>query len=139
MSFDFISEQEVLERGYEVKNGIIRRAEINLVGHFGGLVTIGFFVEMKDGLCCNWFSGYGVTITGGYVLKTIYELFDLMDDDPINVASIKNIPCRAVCDKQRVIGVGNWLKDKFVLEKELVEYSLKQVQIVIEREKLRGE
>ena len=102
----------------QIENNMIDSIEINVVGHFGNIVTLDMFFTN----CCL-FSQYNL---GGYlgdVLKVIVEVLDLTDDNGVCVSKIKNVPVRIVSESgcgSKVIGFGHFMKDRFVLVEDVI-------------------
>ena len=66
-------------------------------------------------------SCYNNTQNLGYILKAFIELFELDEEDGLRITKIKNIPCRLIFESKngciwgsRCIGIGHFMKDKFV-------------------------
>lgn len=106
----------------ETSNGYIEKLTVGIVGHFGSCVVVSMPVIYNDGvLYCNTLSGYGLTRDCGYVIRALYELFDLIEDDLVTLDKFKNLPCRVVVGGDRVIGVGHFMKDKFLLFDDMMQ------------------
>ena len=102
----------------QIENNMIDSIEINVIGHFGNIVTLDMFFTN----CCL-FSQYNL---GGYlgdVLKVIVEVLDLTNDNGVCVSKIKNVPVRIVSESgcgSKVIGFGHFMKDRFVLVEDVI-------------------
>ena len=107
-------ENELKSLGYTIENNIIEEIHFNCMGHFGNAISFEIFCE--DVIP---FSGYNNVANVGYIFKAFVELFGLTEDDSLREADIKNVPCRLVIDKGRAIGIGHFMRDKFVLSKDL--------------------
>ena len=110
------SSKEIEDMGYKIQNNIIESVDVNCIAHFGNVVSFEIF-------CSNVvpYSAMENTKNIGYVIRTFIELFDLEKDDGIRLSDIKNVPCRIVLDGDRAIGVGHFMKDKFVLTSDLAK------------------
>ena len=126
---DIVKTEETLkELGYRIENNIIEKIDVNIVGHFGNITTLEVF--LKD--CCL-FSQYSLGRAFPYVIKSIIELLDLTDDNGIRLSKIKNIPVRLVIKGDglgEAIGIGNFMKDEFVLVKDVIDMSVKKAKEV---------
>lgn len=123
MKIPFKTKAEIpAEISDEIFNGYIEELTVGIVGHFGSCVVVSMPVIYKDGaFYCNTLSGYGLTRDCGYVIKALYELFDLIEDDLGTLDKFKNLPCRVVVDGDIVIGVGHFMKDKFLLFDDILQ------------------
>lgn len=118
MNYPYICLNEVEGRKLFVRNSMINKIDISLIGHFGNVVTI----EVKT---ChgNLFKEYSATRCLGKVLQVLYDLLDLTEEDGRSLSSVYGIPCRIVCDvRARAVGLGHFMKDKFILDKDLFKF-----------------
>lgn len=103
--------------GDVIENKIIETIDVNVIGHFGNAVSLEIFCKSVAPM-----SGHSNTQNIGYIIRAIIELLDLSGDNGIRLSEIKNIPCRVVYDRQyRCIGIGHFMKDRFVYIKDLLK------------------
>ena len=114
------TEAELRDLGYGIKNDIIEKVDVNTIAHFGNATCL-------EILCSNIcpMSSYNNTGNLGFVIRALIELLDLSREDGLRLSKIKNVPCRLVFNEpdcswgSSAIGIGNFMKDKFVLIKDL--------------------
>ena len=110
-----LSLQDIQAKGYGVENNIIS-FELSVIGHFGNSVSL---VLMGENIIP--YSGYNNTANIGFIIQYLIELFDISREDGIYYSEMKDIPVRLVFDSpdcswgSRCVGIGNFMKDKFVL------------------------
>lgn len=110
-----LSLQDIKEKGYGVENNIVS-FELSVIGHFGNSVSL---VLMGENIIP--YSGYNNTANIGFIIQYLVELFDISKEDGIYLSEMKDIPVRLVFDSpdcswgSRCVGIGNFMKDKFVL------------------------
>ena len=123
MKFEDIikKENEINELGHCTRNNIIEHVDIDVIAHFGNCVCFEIY-------CQNIvpFSHYNNTKSIGYLIKAFTELFDLSREDGIRISEFKNIPCRLVFEHDggwgdKAIGIGHFIKNKFVLFEDFVK------------------
>lgn len=103
---------------YHIENNMIEFIDVNVVGHFGNATTL----TMAFQNCCL-FGGYSLGRLIGEVLKIIVEVLELTKDEGVPISRIKNIPVRIVVEKgwgNKIIGFGHFMKDRFVLEEDVI-------------------
>lgn len=110
-----LTEEEIEEKGYVIENNIIEQIDINVIGHFNNCSSLSI-----RGRNLRIFGGYNNNSNLSFLLKAFVELFEISDEDGLNIRSISNLPCRVVFSQKfgRCIGFGHFMKDKFVLIKE---------------------
>lgn len=114
------TEAELRNMGYGVKNDIIEKVDVNTIAHFGNATCL----EIMCSNICPM-SGYNNTGNLGFIIRALIELLDLSQEDGLRLSKIKHIPCRLVFNEPEcrwgssAIGIGNFMKDKFVLIKDL--------------------
>lgn len=125
----FMMKQDIEGKGLWIHNGIIRRVKISIIGHFGGVISIGFEIETESGIYSNVMGEYSSTITGGIILQNIFNLFDFVEDDPIGLEKLNNVPCRYIVeDCGQCVGIGSFLKDRFMIFKNTHEDAMKYIE-----------
>ena len=113
--YPFVTLAELERLGCRVKNEMIEKIDINLLGHFGNIVVLE--IRTSGGFV---FSGYNMTHCIGTVLQSLYDLFDLSEEDGRRLSEIENIPCRVAIDAQGCcVGIGHFIEDKLLLECDL--------------------
>lgn len=118
MNIPFKKEAEI---SYKISNGYIDELTVGIVGHFGSCVVLSMPIVYDNGaMFCNTLSGYNFTRDCGFVIQALYKLFDLIEDDLVTLDKFKNLPCRVVVGGDRVIGVGHFMKDKFIMFDDMV-------------------
>lgn len=122
------TQKELLEKNFSIENNILKSIEINLIAHFGNIATLEMFFEN----CCL-FSGYNLGATIPFILKSIIEILDLSEEDGLRISQIKNVPVRIVLQGNglgRIVGFGNFMKDRFVIAEDLIELSKENLKEV---------
>lgn len=109
--------------GWDIANNIITDVDINTIAHFGN--TTCFEIRCKD--VCPM-GTYNNTQNLGFILKAFIELFELSEEDGLRISEITNIPCRLIFESKngciwgsRCIGIGHFMKDKFVFIEDLAK------------------
>lgn len=115
------TEDELVQRGYTIKNNIIENIDVKLIAHFNNCCTLCIYCDSITPLC-----NYNNTQNLGFLLQAFYSLFDLGEEDGLYISKIKNIPCRLVFTGDgtwgdRCVGFGHFMSDKFVLTEEFVK------------------
>jgi hypothetical protein len=109
---------QIIADGNSIENNIIEDFDINIIRNF-----VTFEIGCRN---CYPFSGFNNTANLGYIIKAVIELFDLDEEDGARIGKLKNIPCRIITEKDggwgsKVIGIGNFMADKFVYSADLAE------------------
>lgn len=109
--------------GYDIANNIITNIDVNTIAHFGN--TTCFEIACTD---VYPMSCYNNTRNLGYILKAFIEFFEIDEEDGLRIRDIKNIPCRLIFESKngctwgsKCIGIGHFMKDKFVFIEDLVK------------------
>ena len=117
------TKKEIDEIGYDIVNNIIERIDINTIAHFGNVVCFEIMCDCVMPMGC-----YNSTQNIGYILKSFIELFDLSREDGLRLSEITNVPCRLIFESKngciwgaKCIGIGHFMKDKFVFVEDLVK------------------
>ena len=113
------SEIDALEHGIE--NNVINSIDINTVGHFGNCVCLEIWCSNVSPM-----SQYNNTANLGFIIRALIVLLNKENEDGVRLSNLKNIPCRVVFSNKAswggtAIGIGNFMKDQFVLIKDLVK------------------
>lgn len=112
------TKKQVEESGYKIENNYIEEVDINTIAHFGNSTC--FEIICTD--VCPM-SVYNNTKNLGYIIRAFIELFDISREDGLRLTAIKNIPCRLIFEGgwgSRCIGLGHFMKDKFVFIEDFV-------------------
>ena len=110
------TKKQMEDMGYNVATNLIEKVNIKAIAHFGNVTC---FEIMCSDICPM--GGYNNIRNIGYLIKAFIELFELSREDGLRLTGIKNIPCRLIFEdslESRCIGIGHFMKDKFVLIKE---------------------
>jgi hypothetical protein len=120
MKIQFPTEAEIREQFPEaqIKNGFVKKIDLQVIGHFGNLVTLDMPITAGGGIS-NPLAGYNSTISCGVYIKILFELFGISEEDGIRISAIKDIPCRVVVSQFHMVAVGNFMDDKFIVFKDL--------------------
>ena len=113
-----ITKAEVENDGHTIDNEMIGGAQISVVGHFGNAVVLNIWTG-----CCSLIHDHNNTGNLGVLIKALVELFDLTEEDGLDfIKKIKNLPVRIVSDGwgTKVIGLGHFMKDKFVYTEDFL-------------------
>lgn len=121
MKMNFLTEEEIKQRylNSDFKNGIMKALDIEVIGHFGNAVCVDAPIcYYNDGVYVFPFNGIVSTLSCGILIKVIFDLFDIHEEDGIKLSKIKNIPCRIAFNDNKTIAVGNFIKNKFMIVDE---------------------
>ena len=112
------TQNDILEDGHQINNDIIRDVDINIIGHFGNLVSFDVFCDN-----CAIIHGYNNTKNIGWIIKAFVELFDIEKEDGLLLTRIQDIPCRVISDGYftKILGFGHFMKDKFVYTEDFMK------------------
>ncbi|MDD4817330.1 MAG: DUF5131 family protein [Victivallaceae bacterium] len=100
MDYPYITLSEAKKRNYEVNNALIAEIDLNLIGHFGNIVTLE--IRLSDGRVV--FNSCNATARIGVLLQCLCDLLELSDEEGRRLSSVRNIPCRILCSPGGVIG-----------------------------------
>lgn len=117
MDYPYITLSEAQKLNYVVQNALIAEIDLNLIGHFGDIVTLE--IRLSDGRV--FFNRYNATARIGVVLQCLYDLLELSDEDGRRLSNVRNIPCRILCSPDGVIGIGHFIDDRFVCEDDFFQ------------------
>lgn len=122
--FPFITEVEVIERlgEPEITNGFVKGMDIDVIGHFNNMVTLDMPLVFDVAKWVNPFATTNFTRDCGLVIRCIFDLLDIFEEDGKRLSEIKNVPCRVVCNNYAFAGIGNYMKNKFLLEEDLIAF-----------------
>ena len=118
----FKIQKDITLNGNHTENAILTNADIVLIGHFGN--TVSLILDFKSDEDCKLspLELYNSTKNIGYILKTLYKLLDLSEENGKRLSEVKDVPCRLIFDGEwRCVGIGNFLKDKFVYFDDLMK------------------
>lgn len=129
---DIVKSQSDL-KNYHIENNMLEAIEINVIGHVGNLTTL----EMFFTNCCL-FSQYNLGNLIGTVLKVIFEVLELTEDNGLRLSKVKNVPVRIVSENSwgsKVIGFGHFMKDRFVLVEDVIAIARENLLLSMGNEK----
>lgn len=115
------TEDQIKLNEYAIKNNLIEDIDINIIAHFGNCVSFEISCTNISPLC-----GYNNTKNLGFLLKAFYELFEISEEDGLQISQVKNIPCRLIFTGEgtwgdKCIGFGHFMKDKFVFTQDFIQ------------------
>lgn len=125
MNYPYIGMDVVTQNKYTLQNAIIRKIELKLIGHFDNRISV---MVMTDRAVL--FSHADSTRSCGLLIKELFELLGLSDDDGRTLDSVRNVPCRLLIKADEIFGIGHFIKDKFVETPALIHY----VNMMIKKE-----
>ena len=118
---------DITEKGYGVENNIIKGIDVNIIAHFGNIPCLTITCEN-----IMPYGHYNDIARLGFLLKAIVEFFGVGEEDGIMLSKLKNIPCRIVFNGNddshwgdRAVGIGHYMKDKFILFEDFNELTEK--------------
>lgn len=119
----FVSKEEIMKTfpNVEIQNGIIQKMDLNVIGHFGNIVTLNMPISIGGGIC-DPLSGYNATISCGVYIRTLFELFELSKEDGCRISTISDIPCRIAKNNCKVVAIGHFISDKFIAIDDFPEF-----------------
>lgn len=122
--FPFITEVEVIERlgEPEITNGFVQGMDIDVIGHFNNMVTLDMPLVFDVATGVNPFATTNFTRDCGLVIRCMFDLLDIFEEDGQRLSAIKNVPCRVVCNNFAFAGIGNFMKNKFLLKDDLIAF-----------------
>lgn len=129
---DIVKRKSDLEN-MQIENNMLEAIEINVIGHVGNLTTL----EMFFSNCCL-FSQYNLGNLIGTVLKVIFEVLELTEDNGLRLSKVKNVPVRIVSENSwgsKVIGFGHFMKDRFVLVEDVIAIARENLLLSMGNEK----
>lgn len=129
---DIVKTQSDL-KNYHIENNMIEFIDVNIVGHFGNIMTL----TMAFQNCCL-FSQYNLGNLIGTVLKVIFEVLELTEDNGLCLSKVKNVPVRIVSENSwgsKVIGFGHFMKDRFVLVEDVIAIARENLLLSMGNEK----
>lgn len=129
---DIVKTQSDL-KDHHIENNMLEAIEINVIGHVGNLTTL----EMFFTNCCL-FSQYNLGNLIGTVLKVIFEVLELTEDNGLRLSKVKNVPVRIVSENSwgsKVIGFGHFMKDRFVLVEDVIAIARENLLLSMGNEK----
>ena len=121
---DFVKKDSFIPAHPEWKifNGIITRAGTDVIGHFGNIVTLDLAVEAENGWCGCFMPTYNLTLHIGYIIKALMETLDENDDNPKSFSSLVGKPCRVISSMPSFVGIGHFIKDRWLIEPQVQEW-----------------
>ncbi len=98
-----------------VKNDIIEKIDIIIEGHFGNCPSLDMLFKNNNRIC-----GY-VNYNIGHILSFLIDFFDRTDDNGVSFKTLEGTPVRLIFDDSKVIAIGHFMKDRFVLITDLMK------------------
>ena len=98
-----------------VKNDIIESVDITIEGHFGNCPSLDMLFKNNHRIC-NY-----VNYNIGTILSFLIDFFDKTDDNGVSFKALENTPVRLILDDSRVIAIGHFMKDRFVIINDLMK------------------
>lgn len=117
------TKEEIESMGYKIENNMIESIDVRTIGHFNNITTLRLCLSN-----CTLLSGNNMTGILHLMIKNIIELFDLTDDDGIELSKIKKVPCRIGQKDFRVEVIGNFMSDKFLFVNDLINFSIEEAK-----------
>lgn len=117
MNYPYIGMDTVKKKNYTLQNAIIKKIDLKLIGHFDNRISV---MVMTD--CAVLFSSADSTRSCGLLIKELFELLDLSDDNGRTLDSVRNVPCRLLIKADEIFGIGHFIEDKFVETSTLIHY-----------------
>ena len=99
----------------KIKNNIISKIDIFIVGHFGNAVSL----ELKGKHGEDIIPTYRVERTIGYAIRDFIDFFHLSREDGIRLSALKDIPVRLFYDDFHLLAIGDFMEDRFFLVGDL--------------------
>ena len=120
MNYPYCTLSELYKMGLRTENSMIERIDINLIGHFGNIVTVEL-IGRHARILRDW----NATKCLGVVLQCLWDLFELTKEDGKMLSEVVNVPCRIVFDNKTnlVVGIGHFMEDKFIMFDDLFNHS----------------
>jgi len=112
-------------------NGIINDVVIEIIGHFGNIVTMALLIDTPEGRCAL-FHGRAFTTSLGFLLKELYETIKEDNDDAVNIIkSLKNSPVRLIMCNNECVGIAHFIQDRFFIEELFVSNNNRKIQKIV--------
>lgn len=118
MNYPYIGMDTVKQNNCTLQNAIIRKIDLKLIGHFGNRIAVMVITDRAV-----LFSGADSTRSCGLLIKELFELLDLSDDNGRTLDSVRNVPCRLLIRADEIVGIGHFIEDKFVETSTLIHYA----------------
>lgn len=116
MNIPYLTQSQLAPMGVKTENSMIQGIDINLIGHFGNVVS----VEVKT-RHCTLLRDWNATKSIGVVLQCLWDLLDLTEENGKRLSEVRNVPCRVVVDNKTgfCVGLGNFMDDRFLMFDDL--------------------
>jgi len=124
MDFSFIKEDDLKKRFAKItiKNAYIKHLDIEVIGHYGNIVTLDAPVLFDGNKFSNPLGLINFTRGCGNVIRTLFYLLDIGREDGCKLSDLKDIPCRIVMLNCEIVGIGHLISDRFLLKKDLINW-----------------
>lgn len=123
MKVNYFTQLEVCGKFHEteVKNALVEKIDLNVIGHFGNAVTLDIPINIDDCLYSNPFSSISSTLNCGVLIQALFNVLDLNEDNGISISGLKKIPCRVIVSDNKTVAIGNFMKNKFIVFEDLLK------------------
>ena len=123
MKVNYFTQLEVCGKFHEteVKNALIEKIDLNVVGHFGNAVVLDITIKTDDCLYSNPFFSISSTLNCGILIQALFNTLELNEDNGISISSLKEIPCRVIVSDNKTVAIGNFMKNKFIVFEDLLK------------------
>lgn len=112
-----VHEDDILSRGYQIKNTMIEEAAVSVDGHCGLAVCLRIF--------CKGFSIISSRNNTGNIGYLIQVLVSMLGDAGDETRTLNEFlyqkPCRVILDGKNCIGFGHFMKDIFVYTEDFLK------------------
>lgn len=105
--------------GAEVLNAVVKKADIGVTGHFGDAVSLCLELEAEGGWCGMFMPLCNMTGSIGHVVRAVMRAIGEVGDDTACLSSLEGKPCRVVSTGERFIGVGAFMSDRWLMERDV--------------------
>ena len=100
----------------EISNNMITTISVEMLGHFGNLPSLKLIgydrVIMRN---------YNNLDNLGYILRELMNFFTFDTESGLDIAKIKDVPCRIITDKKNnIVAIGHFICDRFIKMDELI-------------------
>lgn len=114
-----------LDNTTEITNGTIESADISIAGHFGNTVCLSLKISSEGcwGGCFLPMRNYTNHI--GHVVKAVFETICEATDDTVSFSSLTGKPIRVISKGGSYVGIGHFMKDKWLTEENVTEWMRK--------------
>ena len=105
-----------------ILNGIVSCADIEIIGHYGNVVSLKLGLDMSNGMRGFFMPYYNHTKHIGFIVKALDETLLEPHDDNVAFSALEDTPCRVIEVGNKIVGIGNFMKDRWLLEDEVTKW-----------------